>query len=130
MMSESEDRFEEWDDAFLGQVIQEVERSIPKPSSNPSQSHHLPPYPTTSSSTSHAPPYPPHQQRQHHHQQHDAISYSPPRELSQKIVDLDSVHSPRGPAKCTSSAAEPTFRRPDKDKDQEIERLKVRIAFS
>ncbi|KAI9125034.1 hypothetical protein K1719_003650 [Acacia pycnantha] len=52
-----------------------------------------------------------------------------PRELSQRSSDFDSFqHSPSGPAKCPSLAVAPTLRRPDKDKDNEIERLKRELG--
>ncbi|KAI9072268.1 hypothetical protein K1719_045772 [Acacia pycnantha] len=133
-----DDDSEEWDAAFLDEVIQSVEHvlsAIGKPSSSPSHSHNPPP-----PATSHAPPQPP-QSRHHHLQQplHSVaatssninVSYSPPRELSQRSSDFDSFqHSPSGPAKCPSLAVAPTLRRPDKDKDNEIERLKMLLNSS
>ncbi|XP_028786027.1 uncharacterized protein LOC114741949 [Neltuma alba] len=142
MMDESEDVFEDWEDAFLDQLIQVEElalSSIAKPSSNPPHSHNPPPPPPpTSSFTSHAPSQPP-QSRRHHLQQpphsfaasssYNDVSYSPPRELSQRSTDFDSFqHSPSRPAKCPSLAVAPIARRPDKDKDDEIERLKRELG--
>lgn len=58
------------------------------------------------------------------------VSYSPPRELSQRSNDFDSLqHSPNGPAKCPSLAAAPVSIRPDQERDNEIELLKVRFAL-
>ncbi|KAK4252691.1 hypothetical protein QN277_014435 [Acacia crassicarpa] len=131
-----EDVFEVWEDGFLDEVIQGAERAlsaIGKPSSNSSDSHNPPP-----PATSHAPPQP--TQSRHHQLQRPLhsvaatssdidVSFSPPRELSQRSSDFDSFqHSPSGPAKSLSLAVAPTLRRLDKDKDNEIERLKRELG--
>lgn len=133
-----EEEFEEWDKDFWDQVI-EVEELVKSSSStaafpNPSQQQPLlllPPLSSTtftssknsslavasSSSSSH-----------YHH----PLSYSPPRELSQRIAGFGDPlpRSSNGIANCAPSlASAPTVLRSEIDKELEIERLKVRIVL-
>lgn len=133
-----EEEFEEWDKDFWDQVI-EVEELVKSSSStaafpNPSQQQPLlllPPLSSTtftssknsslavasSSSSSH-----------YHH----TLSYSPPRELSQRIAGFGDPlpRSSNGIANCAPSlASAPTVLRSEIDKELEIERLKVRIVL-
>lgn len=132
--------FEDWDADFLDQVIRVEERALacsasasqhppppqpPNPSS-PSSSGHLPTLPSmpqpvprqsrlyapSSLSSVAAPPLPP------------AISYSPPRELSQRHVDYCRPSS-RQPHDGHASAA-PAPPSADAFENLEYERLKVR----
>ncbi|XP_034901706.1 protein SENSITIVE TO UV 2 [Populus alba] len=79
--------FEEWDADFLDQLIQveELALSSQLPSSSESP---LPPTTTTTTTTTTKLPYlPPPQQLQHDYQ-NNSISYSPPRELSQRPIEF------------------------------------------
>ncbi|KAK7407112.1 hypothetical protein VNO78_08755 [Psophocarpus tetragonolobus] len=92
---------EEWDDTkFLEEVVQieaqlRLTSTAPKP---PSDTHALPLQPPPSTL--------------HSHIQHDVVSFSPPRELSQRPTTSFSVYSP---------SLTPN---PHSDKDLQIERLK------
>lgn len=135
-----EEEFEEWDKDFWDQVI-EVEELVKSSSStaafpNPSQQQPLlllPPLSSTtftssknsslavaSSSSSSSSHY------------HHPLSYSPPRELSQRIAGFGDPlpRSSNGIANCAPSlASAPTVLRSEIDKELEIERLKVRIVL-
>ncbi|KAJ7943895.1 putative Dimerizations protein [Quillaja saponaria] len=127
------EEFEEWDNDFLNEVVQVAEHvisSTQKPKPNTSESHNPPSCVTTfTSSYLQQPPL----------QQQQSVksvlasdcndgSFSPPRELSQRTMDLDSFYnSSTGIAKNTYSVGS-TSRRLDTDKDREIERLKRELG--
>lgn len=108
--------FEEWDASFLEQVIQVEELALS--SSNPTQHHHH----------HHPPPPPP-------PVSYGAVSYSPPRELSQRVVNepikqLD--HFSNGRISHSLGVIAPLVlnTRPaaSNAKDREIDSLKVRAS--
>ncbi|KAG5540251.1 hypothetical protein RHGRI_020470 [Rhododendron griersonianum] len=86
--------FEEWDADFLDQLIQVEELALT--STNPTQHHRLPQPPSL-----------------------PQISYSPPRELSQRVTDANTKHTDRSLADSAPFVA--PFRDPN---GEEIERLK------
>lgn len=86
--------FEEWDADFLDQLIQVEELALT--STNPTQHHRLPQPPSL-----------------------PQISYSPPRELSQRATDANAKHPDRSLAESAPFVA--PFRDPN---GEEIERLK------
>lgn len=94
--------FEEWDADFLDQLIQVEELALS--STNPTQ-HHLPQPPPPR-----APPY-------------DEISYSPPRELSQRVRDANTNHL--DPSFTNSAPFAAPFRNPN---EEEIDRLKRELS--
>lgn len=91
--------FEEWDADFLDQLIQVEELALT--STNPTQHHRLPQPPSL-----------------------PQISYSPPRELSQRATDANAKHPDRSLAESAPFVA--PFRDPN---GEEIERLKVGVFF-
>ncbi|KAL4385822.1 hypothetical protein GQ457_15G008060 [Hibiscus cannabinus] len=123
----SEENLEEWDASFLEELIQVEElalscsyvnhnnptsSSLPPPSPPPSSSHHQP---------LHFPPPP---------SRTDSISYSPPRELSQRPTDLGGASNSSGfTAKCATPST-PVRRSGSsaKAKDLEIELLKKELG--
>lgn len=116
----SDEGFEEWDAEFLDQLIQVEELAL------------------CSSSSTHCVSQPVPQQRQEPPtvavvagSHFEPISYSPPRELSQRTTAFDPLpRSSNGIAKCAPSAAPaPGVLRSEIDKELEIERLKVRTLY-
>ncbi|THF94037.1 hypothetical protein TEA_020446 [Camellia sinensis var. sinensis] len=110
----SDEGFDDWDADFVFQLIQVEEQALSL--SNPTQLHH--PQPPPPSSHFPPPPAPP----------YDDISYSPPRELSQRIrgggsktndFDQSSIAIGRIVVASVSS------RNP---KEEEIERLKIELG--
>lgn len=106
----SEERLEEdWDTDFLEQLIQVEEQALssqhPKPPKPPPQPPHLLP------SSSHSNPI-------------RAVTYSPPRELTQRSSSNGISHSaPPPPPPYSSSSC------PELEKELEIARLKVRASL-
>ncbi|KAK3005628.1 hypothetical protein RJ639_017677 [Escallonia herrerae] len=92
--------FDDWDKDFLDQLILCEEQALSSP--NPTQ----------------PPPPPPPQSAP----QCGDISYSPPRELTQRLRDASSNHSPSASCRTRTFVVSP-----QSDKEQEIDRLKVRV---
>ncbi|XP_031390704.1 protein SENSITIVE TO UV 2 [Punica granatum] len=150
-MDDEGGEFEEWDADFLEQVIQVEERALSCSSSSASQRLPPPPPPPTSnpsvlSSSYYLPPQPPPSQPLPHHsrlyappsysnaappQPPPPISYSPPRELSQRPVDHRKPSSHQPPNGHAFAAPTPSSRvasSTDIAKELEIERLKKELA--
>lgn len=141
-MDDEGEGFEEWDADFLDQVIRVEENAhalctsaaaasntlfLPPPSSTstlPPSSYYLPPQPPPSQPTQSRLFVPP-----PHTNAVASISYSPPRELSQRTVNrsktFDQYCPPNG-AQSTSTSSYVGTAQSDRDKEHEIERLKVR----
>lgn len=126
-MRAEDEGFEDWDADFLDQLIQVEELAISSTANNP-----IPiPIPIPSSFSTYSPPPPPEPEPQHLVEVfHDRpISYSPPRELSQRATGLRShaIRFPNGLGECgpSSSALAPCLHRPDAAKELEICDLKV-----
>lgn len=135
-MAGCEEAFEEWDAEILDQLIKVEELALssssyasvsnPNPNPNPFQP------PTLLPAT-----YFPHQDPQIQRNEppllsgsYNPISYSPPRELSQRTNVFDSVsHFSNGIAKCASSSltVAPNDCASGPDKEAEVELLKVRV---
>ncbi|XP_022155907.1 uncharacterized protein LOC111022902 isoform X2 [Momordica charantia] len=121
-MRSEDEGFEDWDADFLDQLIQVEELAIASTADN-----HLITIPISSSTFC---PPPPSQPEPLHFVQafHDRpISYSPPRELSQRITG---VRSPNGLGECgpSSSMLAPCLPRPDAAKELEICNLKRELG--
>ncbi|KAK3010579.1 hypothetical protein RJ639_012264 [Escallonia herrerae] len=93
--------FDDWDKDFLDQLILCEEQALS--SSNPTQPPPPPPPPPQSAA------------------QCGDISYSPPRELTQRVRDASSNHSPSAICRTRTFVVSP-----QSDKEQEIDRLRVR----
>ncbi|XP_024923291.3 protein SENSITIVE TO UV 2 isoform X1 [Ziziphus jujuba] len=156
-----EDEFEEWDKDFWDQVIEveelvksssSISSAFPNPSSQQQQQPfllHPPPFSSSTTSTfsssqylSH-PPLPTHRQEaptliaaapsSSSHCYHHPLSYSPPRELSQRIAPSFGDPVPRssnGIANCAPSSlpSAPSTCPSEIDKELEIERLKRELG--
>ena len=124
----SEENLEEWDASFLEELIQVEELALTSSyiyQNNPPSSSYLPP------PLPQPPPPPSHHQSLHFYppSRTDSLSYSPPRELSQRTADFSGALNSNGVvAKCaTPSTSVRCIRGSDNAKDLEIERLKVRV---
>lgn len=122
-MRNEDEGFEDWDADFLDQLIQVEEFALSSTSNNPIPS---------SSSTFPPPPFQPEPQHLVEVFHERPISYSPPRELSQRATASRShaVRSPNGLGECgpSSSALAPCLPRPDAAKELEICNLKVSLS--
>lgn len=126
-MRSEDEGFEDWDADFLDQLIQVEELAISSTANNPN--------PIQCSSSTYCPPPPPEPEPEPEplhlvEVSHDRpISYSPPRELSQRAAGLRShaIRSPIGLGECgpSSSALAPCLPCPDAAKELEISNLKV-----
>lgn len=113
----SEENFEEWDADFLDQLIQVEELALSKlPATTPSNTN----TDTQTALSSFQQP-----QLQPPLNVDSFTSYSPPRELSQRIPAPDSTSNSFHPIFAKSSSSNDN----DDVKDLEIQRLKVRVSF-
>ncbi|KAG7011360.1 hypothetical protein SDJN02_26265, partial [Cucurbita argyrosperma subsp. argyrosperma] len=126
-MRSEDEGFEDWDADFLDQLIQVEELAISSTANNPN--------PIQCSSSTYCPPPPPPEPEPQHlvEVSHDRpISYSPPRELSQRAAGLrsHSIRSPIGLGECgpSSSALAPCLPCPDAAKELEISSLKRELG--
>ncbi|KAK9275339.1 hypothetical protein L1049_022603 [Liquidambar formosana] len=112
----SEEGFEEWDADFLDQLIQVEELAL-------SSTQHLPPPPQP-------PPPPPPLLLQHIGPSHDNtdISYSPPRELSQRTIDYSNKKPFTQSSNGIATSAAPRLRRSGNANEVEIDRLKRELG--
>ncbi|XP_022736632.1 uncharacterized protein LOC111289660 isoform X2 [Durio zibethinus] len=124
----SEENLEEWDASFLEELIQVEELALSCSSvnqNNPPSSSYLPPLLPPP-----PPPPPPSSHHQHLHfappSRTDSLSYSPPRELSQRTADFGGALNSNGvfPKCATPSTPVRLVRGSGNAKDLEIERLK------
>nr|XP_048320321.1 protein SENSITIVE TO UV 2 isoform X3 [Ziziphus jujuba var. spinosa] len=155
-----EDEFEEWDKDFWDQVIEveelvksssSISSAFPNPSSQQQQQPfllHSPPFSSSTTSTFSSSQYLSHPPLPTHHQEpptliaaapssshcyHHPLSYSPPRELSQRIAPSFGDPVPRssnGIANCAPSflPSAPSTCPSEIDKELEIERLKRELG--
>ncbi|KAI7994314.1 hypothetical protein LOK49_LG11G02023 [Camellia lanceoleosa] len=112
----SDEGFDDWDADFVFQLIQVEEQALSL--SNPTQLHHPQPPPPPSSHFGPPPAPPP----------YDNISYSPPRELSQRVRDGGSKTNDFDQSSIAIGrivVASVSSRNP---KEEEIERLKIELG--
>ncbi|XP_061980626.1 protein SENSITIVE TO UV 2-like isoform X2 [Populus nigra] len=125
---EEEEGFEEWGADFLEQLIQVEEHAL---SSQLPSSISLPPTTTTKLSYL-PPPLQPSQQQQHQDYQNNSISYSPPRELSQRPIEFGINYNNSmtfdGFSNEFSHSAPSTSISNDNARDLEIDRLKRELG--
>ncbi|XP_022736635.1 uncharacterized protein LOC111289660 isoform X5 [Durio zibethinus] len=128
----SEENLEEWDASFLEELIQVEELALSCSSvnqNNPPSSSYLPPLLPPP-----PPPPPPSSHHQHLHfappSRTDSLSYSPPRELSQRTADFGGALNSNGvfPKCATPSTPVRLVRGSGNAKDLEIERLKKELG--
>ncbi|XP_011018456.1 PREDICTED: uncharacterized protein LOC105121497 isoform X2 [Populus euphratica] len=120
--------FEEWDADFLDQLIQVEELALSSQLPSSSES----PLPPTTTTTTKLPYLPPPQQLQHDYQ-NNSISYSPPRELSQRPIEFSINNSSSSItfdrfSNGFSHAAPSTSASKHNAKDLEIDRLKRELG--
>jgi len=128
---EEEEGFEEWGADFLEQLIQVEEHAL----SSQLPSSISPPSTTTTKLSYLPPPLQPPQQQQQQHQdyQNNSISYSPPRELSQRPIEFGINYNNSmtfdGFSNEFTHSAPSTSVSNDNARDLEIDRLKVSFFF-
>ena len=126
---EEEEGFEEWGADFLEQLIQVEEHAL----SSQLPSSISPPSTTTTKLSYLPPPVQPPQQQQHQDYQNNSISYSPPRELSQRPIEFGINYNNSmtfdGFSNQFSHSAPSTSVSNDNARDLEIDRLKVSFFF-
>ncbi|XP_017972832.1 PREDICTED: uncharacterized protein LOC18606848 isoform X1 [Theobroma cacao] len=119
----SEENLEEWDASFLEELIQVEELALSSSSvtqNNPPSSSYLRPLPPPSDKPLHFPPP----------SRIDSLSYSPPRELSQRTADVGGAFTSNGVVAKSATPSTPVrcVRGSDNAKDLEIERLKKELG--
>ncbi|GMP95360.1 hypothetical protein CsSME_00044440 [Camellia sinensis var. sinensis] len=111
----SDEGFDDWDADFVFQLIQVEEQALSL--SNPTQLHH--PQPPPPSSHFPPPPAPP---------PYDNISYSPPRELSQRVRDGGSKTNDFDQSSIAIGRIVVASVSSCNPKEEEIERLKIELG--